>query len=305
MLRDTFGSLNEVYGIFEGGGVRGTALVGALSVIEEQNITFRGVAGTSAGAIVASLLAAGYSAKEMLNMMLDKSFLDFKDPVSRIPVFRHLIAWQKNGLYKGDEFFRWIEEKLIVAAGSRNKSPRFKDLSIPLTIIAADIFRKEMIVFSKSNYPDLRVADAVRMSMSIPGFFCPVQFGESLVVDGGIVSNFPVLACQEYQKVHHLPILGLRLKQDDQLQPRKIRGMVNLGIRVVNTAIQNNTELQMATVQDLYTIDLPTLGVGVTDFGILNHQKQKLYEAGRLQTQLYFASLKDYSKKSSWFNFQF
>lgn len=289
MFRDTFGSANEVYGVFEGGGVRGTALVGALAVIEEQNITFRGVAGTSAGAIAASLLAAGYSAKAMLNMMLDKNFQEFKDPVSRIPLLRHLIAWHKNGFYKGDEFHRWIEEKLTVATGSRNQSPRFKDLPIPLTIIAADISRGKIIVFSRSNYPDIPVADAVRMSMSIPGFFCPVQFGKSLVVDGGIVSNFPVWACQEYQKVNPLPILGLRLKPDEQPQARNINGMLALGRRVVDTAILSNTELQMAKVQDLYTIDLPTLEVGVTDFGILNHQKQKLYQAGRLQAQLYFA----------------
>lgn len=70
-------TISHVYGVFEGGGARGSALVGGVAAIEKQNITFRSVAGTSAGAIVASLVAAGYSATELLNMMLDNDFKDF------------------------------------------------------------------------------------------------------------------------------------------------------------------------------------------------------------------------------------
>ena len=72
----------EVYGVFEGGRVRGTALVGAVAAAEERQITFREVAGSSAGAIVASLLAAGYNAGEMRTLLTETNFKDFKDPIS-------------------------------------------------------------------------------------------------------------------------------------------------------------------------------------------------------------------------------
>src|SRR5687768_16409989 len=85
-------TLADVYGVFEGGGVRGTALVGAVAAAEELNFTFRAVAGSSAGAIVASLIAAGYGAQEIKEIMFRKNFNDFKDPVSRIPGYRRLVA---------------------------------------------------------------------------------------------------------------------------------------------------------------------------------------------------------------------
>ncbi|HLP87534.1 MAG TPA: patatin-like phospholipase family protein [Nostocaceae cyanobacterium] len=281
----------EVYGTFEGGGVRGTALVGAVKAITGRNIRFRAVAGTSAGAIVASLIAAGYSADEMLNMMLDKDFQEFKDPVSRIPVIRHFIAWQKNGLYKGDNFHRWIEEKLSVKImGNCFQSPTFQDLPIPLTVIAADISRSKMIVFNQDKYPDMPVADAVRMSMSIPGFFCPVQFGQSLIVDGGIVSNFPVWVFEELQKIQPLPIFGLRLESENQYL-RNNQGMFNLLGSLFHTFINVNTEREISKVTNLHTINLPTLGVNVTDFHLSQNRKLQLYQAGLDRTKAYLASI--------------
>src|ERR1700722_20038315 len=101
----------EVYGVFEGGGVRGTALVGAVAAAEKNGITFRSVAGTSAGAIVASLLAAGYDANEMQTLMMAKNFQDFKDPIG-VWGWRTLWSWWKLAPYKGDAFYRWIGQAL-------------------------------------------------------------------------------------------------------------------------------------------------------------------------------------------------
>jgi NTE family protein len=280
-----------VYGVFEGGGARGPALVGGVAALEKQNITFRAVAGTSAGAIVASLVAAGYSASELLNMMLDKDFQDFKDPVSRIPVLRHLIAWQQMGFYKGDEFYRWIREKIsLKITGKRNCSPSFKDLPIPLTVIATDLHNKREIVFSKNNSPELPVADAVRMSMSIPYFFRPVRFGSSLVVDGGLISNFPAWIFQQEENLARLPILGLRLEPDD-LYSTEINGPLTLGGSAIDTTIRTQTMLQIANIQDLYIINLPTLGVKTTDFEISVDKKEQLYKAGYDRTQAYFSPI--------------
>jgi len=283
-------TISHVYGVFEGGGARGSALVGGVAAIEKQNITFQAVAGTSAGAIVASLIAAGYSASELLNMMLDKDFKDFKDPVSHIPVLRHWIAWQQMGFYKGDEFHRWIREKIsLKVTGRRNGSPTFKDLPIPLNVIATDLYNKKEMVFNKNNFSDLPVADAVRMSMSIPYFFRPVKFGSSLVVDGGLASNFPAWIFQQNNNFDPLPILGLRLEPDD-LSSKEINGLLNLGGAAIDTTIRTHTMLQIANIPELYIVNLPTLGVQTTDFEISADKKEQLYKAGYDRTQTFFAS---------------
>src|SRR5687768_2196061 len=87
----------EVYSVFEGGGVRGTALVGAVAAAEEMGVRFRAVAGSSAGAIVGSLIAAGYSAAEMRTLLTEKDFRDFKDPTSRFTSLRWIKAWRRLG----------------------------------------------------------------------------------------------------------------------------------------------------------------------------------------------------------------
>lgn len=71
--------------VFEGGGVKGIGLVGALSVAEEKGYRWQNVAGTSAGAIVAGLVAAGYSAAELQEIMAELDYRKFKDASSKIP----------------------------------------------------------------------------------------------------------------------------------------------------------------------------------------------------------------------------
>lgn len=280
----------EVYGVFEGGGVRGTALIGAVAAVEERQISFSAVAGTSAGAIVASLIAAGYGASEMQMLMLEKDLRDFKDPVSNIPGLRWMLAWHRLGLYRGDEFQRWIAEKIsLKLTDRRHASPRFEDLPKPLTIIATDVVRQQAKVFSRERTPDIAVADAVRMSMSIPFFFCPVRYGSELLVDGGTLSNFPAWAFDEQLKTAPLPVLGLRLQPDDVPQP-KINNFLDLAVSIVNTVVRASIPLQITHVQNLHVIDLPTLGVHTTDFDISNEMKNRLYDSGYQTARAYLAT---------------
>ena len=270
----------EVYGVFEGGGVRGTALVGAVAAAEKEGIGFRAVAGTSAGAIVASLIAAGYKAEEMRALLTETDFKMFMDPVSRVPLLKYYALWRRLGLYKGNEFHRWIAEKIsIKLTKRRHDSPTFEQLPIPLTVIAADVVRQQVKVFSRRRTPDVAVADAVRMSMSIPLFFCPVRFGGEVIVDGGVLSNFPAWAFEEERKAARLPILGFRLQPDDVPQPR-IRSMWGLIKALTDTVIRANIPLQIAHVDGLRVIDLPTLSVRTTDFNLEEKKKDQLYLEG-------------------------
>ena len=273
----------EVYGVFEGGGVRGSALVGAVAAAEELGLTFRAVAGTSAGAIVAALLAAGYDAAEMRTLLTETDFKTFKDPVSplcALPGLGPLIAWQKLGFYKGDAFYEWIAQRLSEKlTGRLFGAPRFEDLRLPLKIVATDVVLKEPVVFSVQDNPKMPVAYAVRMSMSIPFFFVPVPLGESWLVDGGALSNFPAWDFNAERNSAPLPILGFRLQPDD-VPPPRIKNMLDLAKALIFTMMSATTPPEVSEVAGLYQLNLPTLGVGTTDFEVAPSKKDELYTRG-------------------------
>ena len=106
---------NHVDLVFEGGGVKGIGLAGALATLEEQGYLPQNVAGTSAGAISAALLAAGYSAAELREIIMALDYREFQDRAweDRVPLFERSLSMLLDlGLYEGDYFLRWIRERL-------------------------------------------------------------------------------------------------------------------------------------------------------------------------------------------------
>jgi NTE family protein len=199
--------------VFEGGGVKGIGLVGAVSVVEEHGYRWSNLAGTSAGAIVAALLAAGYTGVELKEIIGSLDYLKFKDKTGLdfIPVVGSLANLiLEKGIYGGRYFESWLRGLLL------QKNVRtFKDLIIDefrederyrfkLRVIASDITNGRMLALPQDivaygiRPEDLDVAAAVRMSMSLPFFFQPVGLRSRLnnktsyIVDGGVLSNFPV-----------------------------------------------------------------------------------------------------------------
>jgi NTE family protein len=163
--------------VLEGGGVKGIGLVGALARLEEEKIEIAGVAGTSAGAIVASLFAAGYGSDELREVLTQKDFSGFLDGMWLAPVR----FWFKFGIYRGKEFHQWLY-KLLQRKGVVNFADvRGRDLKV----VASDVAKKEILILDKQGHPHLAVADAVRMSISLPLFFEAYQWGSRLMVDGG------------------------------------------------------------------------------------------------------------------------
>src|SRR5512135_2086782 len=111
--------LKKVDAVFEGGGVKGIALIGAAEVVEAAGYVFQNLAGTSAGAIVAALLAAGYSAAELKPILMGLDFKQFEDTslLGRIPLLgQEYEIVRYLGIYNGDYFLnlmrRLLSEKL-------------------------------------------------------------------------------------------------------------------------------------------------------------------------------------------------
>jgi NTE family protein len=178
--------------VFEGGGVKGVAYAGALQVLEEARILgrVRAVAGTSAGAITAALIAVGYTPTELETILLTLDLTTFEDGGLEGPV--RLV--EKYGWYRGDAFLDWLRDRVAEKLGSA--ATTFAELAasrqVDLRVVATNVSTGVPEVFSAATTPDVSVAEAVRMSMSIPFFFAAVRTPAGVYVDGGATWNYPI-----------------------------------------------------------------------------------------------------------------
>ncbi len=287
----------EVHAVFEGGGVKGISLAGAVRAAERYGVKFRRVAGTSSGSIVAALIAAGYTAVEMKAIIEATPFSTF---LHRAPVFETRVIGPalrlllRKGLYSGDVLEQWIE-KLLAAKGVRT----FGDLPPgKLRIIASDISNGKLLVLPDDieafgiNPETFPVARAIRMSTSIPYFFDPVPIrmkrdgsGRSkiaYIVDGGLLSNFPLwLFDQELgDETNRVPVLGFQMVGRAETKPRTIRGPVTMLEALIETMLNAHDERYIEKQYRLRTIKIPTLGVGTTEFHITPEKSNRLYQSG-------------------------
>lgn len=151
------------------GGARGFAHLGILQVLKEENIEMDVVVGCSAGAIFGAFWCAGLDLQRIGRLFTYPGFTKrLLDP-----------AVSKKGLIKGDKILELI--RLLT------KDMSFEDLKIPLAVIATDIETGELVVFKEGS-----VAQAVRASISIPGFFKPYRHQGRLLVDGAVKTRLPV-----------------------------------------------------------------------------------------------------------------
>ena len=182
--------------IFEGGGVKGIAYVGALEVLEEKGILqqVRRVGGTSAGAINAVLLGLGYTRREMEQILWRLDFRSFLDDSWGLMRDADRLL-NDFGWYKGDFFHEWIGKLIEEKTGSANTT--FRELQEPgfldLYFYGTNLATRFGEVFSFEHTPRMRIADAVRISMSIPLFFASVPSARGdRYVDGGVLDNYPI-----------------------------------------------------------------------------------------------------------------
>lgn len=182
--------------VFEGGGVKGIAYVGAMQVLKDEGVleAIERVGGTSAGAINATLFALGFSVEEqraILNRLNFNNFMD--DSWGVIRDTDRLI--NRFGWYKGDFFHDWISKHIKKKLGDLNatfthlKAAKRPDLYVYGTNLSTHFGE----VFSVEHTPNVRIADAVRISMSIPLFFAAVRNPrDDVYVDGGVLDNYPI-----------------------------------------------------------------------------------------------------------------
>ncbi|MBU0595681.1 patatin-like phospholipase family protein [Candidatus Bipolaricaulota bacterium] len=315
--------------VFEGGGVKGIAYVGALEVLEKKGILdqIERVGGTSAGAINAVLLALGYSRRKMLEILLKMDFKSFLDDswgvVRDVDRLRDQFGW-----YKGDFFREWIGKLVKDATG--NESSTFNDLHVSgfrdLFLVGTNLSTGFAEIFSLEHTPRWRVVDAVRVSMSIPLFFASVRDMRGDVrVDGGVLDNYPIRlfdrakylstenhtrsidyydvaneakpeASSEY--AYNMESLGFRLDTAREIaifrdgaepQHRKIDDLFDYAWALIQTIMNAQNDRHLKTGDWHRSVYIDTLDVGTCDFDLADEKKRALIEQGQLGTEHYFA----------------
>lgn len=269
--------------ILEGGGVKGIAYIGALKALDEHGITpqLTAFAGTSAGSIVAALLAAGYSHDELRTIMMELDFKKFEDG------WNPLRLLTRYGLYKGDFFLDWMRDLLQQKLGEQ---PTFADLPRQLFVFATNLNTRSLAEFSPVMTPAVSVAEAVRCSMSIPLFFTAYELGGDLYVDGGVLLNYPFLP---FETGSSDSVLGLRLDDLSRTGPERYPlgyhriGLYVRGLFETMVSGQQEVEFDGDSVAQKQSVRINDMGISATDFKLTQAQKDQLYDNGYAATTAY------------------
>jgi NTE family protein len=188
-----------------GGGAKGLAHIGILKAIDSAGLKIDYITGTSMGSIIGSLYAIGYSADSIEKMSrqinwdlilsnqasLRTLFMEEKDEYSKYTVE---LPWVNHhfqlptGVLQGQELLLKLSEMFFPVYNIKD----FSRFSIPFKCIGTDVGNGEAVVMDKGE-----IISAIRASMAIPSFFTPVAYDGKLLVDGGIVRNFPVRDVKE------------------------------------------------------------------------------------------------------------
>ncbi|MBY0122423.1 patatin-like phospholipase family protein [Bacillus sp. S/N-304-OC-R1] len=289
----------DIDGVFSGGGIKGFALVGAYEEIERRGFRFKRVAGTSAGSIVAALIAANYSSKE-IHQLLDEleleKFLDARKTLIPFPVMKWILIYWRLGLYKGDELEKWLAEKLAARGVMR-----FSDLPPQtLRVIASDLTNGQLIVLPDDlikygidpySFP---VAKAIRMSCSLPYFFEPVKLytkrTANIIVDGGVLSNFPMWLFDKENIIKVRPVLGVQLSHSKPNHPQhKIRNAIQMFEALFDTMKEAHDSRYISRKHAGDIIFIPTEGILTTEFQLTPEKKQELIDLGKECTKQFFS----------------
>ena len=327
-----FPDKKQVYGyrnlVFKGGGVRGIAYMGALEALGELEIIdgVERVAGTSSGAIASTLVSFRLPVEQI------KEIFDSLD-ISQVPQKSALSAkggkildlaspgsykrlFDKFGWYSSEYFYQWISN-VIADQCKGNARATFSDFYRSgfrdLYIVASNISRHRAEIFSLDTTPDVAVADAVRLSMSIPLYFEALRYDGKrfgvgdYYVDGGLYNNYPLEIFDKWKYVNdarkytdgiNWESLGLFLSPDENKYEEVVEFPKNLWEFVALTGRNYYDAHQMAGLEknvmdEKRTIKINDCGISSVDFDIQpgSESYRQLYESGRKAVRDFVSSL--------------
>lgn len=308
--------------VLSGGGVKGIGLVGAVVALMEAGYTAQRVSGTSAGSIVGAIVAAASEGNRLgpadvkeLALQLDYHRFTDAGALERIPIVGPASAVLRGtGVYKGDYAHNWVRSQLLDLGVQTFGDLAIHDDLLPperryrLVVTVADITTGQLVRLPWDyrrvyglDADEQSVADAVRASMSIPFFFRPTTLTSvdgltSTLVDGGLLSNFPIDSLDRTDGLQpRWPSFGVtvlpNLPQGNDrvipvLAPLHLAGPPQLLESVITTVLvgRDQAYLNQPWVS-ARTIRVDSTAVGFLDFDISEREIEALYAKGYAAAQ--------------------
>lgn len=317
--------------VLEGGGIKATAFPSALKVLEERGILQKIIrfAGSSAGSIVAAMLAIGYTPDDIQKFLIETDFSILKD--DSWGIFRDVQRIVREyGIYKGDALLKMVRKLIKTKTGNADLTFQelYKTTGRTLIITGTCVNRMSTIYFqhTDSKWSNFSIALAVRISCSIPAIFASVQTdspykkgGKLWWVDGGMLNNYPIWifddenfksgrsikSCKAGCKKPGPPkegtkTIGIKLIASDETTDTSLfDGELTIGeyspLQFWGTVINSMLiEIERSHIHAGYyerTICIPTGDISATDFGLSPENKQILIANGKKAAEDFFARL--------------
>ncbi len=251
-----------------GGGTRLAAHLGSLKGIDEHGGRIRGWAGASAGSLVASVLASGFSHDAAVDLMRDTDYRQFLD-------FRPLGIVRGYGLCAGRRFEQWLDNFL--------EGRRFCDLQHPLSVVCTDIQTGEPFIFSNQTTPEIKVATSVRCSIGIPGIFAVRRMQGAILIDGSLAAIDDELLFPD--SPHETVTIRLVRNQVARLARSKQFGLKTYVQRVAGMLLDAADEPSISGDQWRRTLLVRTGAHSSVNFDLSVQERAELYAMGYEQSR--------------------
>lgn len=305
--------------VFEGGGVKGVAYVGVVDALTEKGVldNIKKVGGSSAGAIISILIGLGYNNQQIRKFLYEVDFMSFIDigfKIGEPGILQRL--FRQYGLVKGNDFLGWVEDRVAGAGFSKNLN--FQELhdAVKRESVKPDGKKYRDMYFTGVNLetgqteiychettPQMRVADAVRISMSIPiVFVARPNLDGDICVDGGMLTNYPIrmfdydLAAKPYGRNVSKPgngaTLGFRLSSGDihtlpVAGKRKVDNILDYAIALLNCYANFQSSIHLNSNDWARTAHIDCKGVSTMHYNMGDDVKKMLEDSGRAGTMAY------------------
>lgn len=252
---------------FSGGGIKAFAHIGALKALEESNLKFDMVAGTSSGSIVAILYALGYSSSDMyktLKKYLKKvKYIDIKNFFKIIGGLLFTGRIIVDGLNSGNFLTKAMKEICI-----ENNVFKMNDIKMPVAIPAVNLENGEVIIFSSKEIRqnisdeiryivDSPIEVAVRSSCSFPVVFSPCMYKKMQLVDGGVREN---VAWKELKEMGADSVLGINFASKSK-EDECYENMIDIAVRSIGLMEHELSNYELDGIDELITIKTKKIGL--------------------------------------------